>query len=108
MPTAARAAALLAAIKRHWLTWRVQFSASARREWQAGSIVRRLDMTEQLIGTIARNHAAEECMCGSRAVTLQDGDDGAFNTWRATQPDAAPSGLLLTAKDHATRSCPVR
>lgn len=28
-----------------------------------------------------------------------------FNTWRATQPDAADSGLVLAANDHATRSC---
>jgi hypothetical protein len=31
----------------------------------------------------------------------------AFNTWRAVQPEAARSGLVLTANDHATRSCSV-
>jgi hypothetical protein len=30
-----------------------------------------------------------------------------FNTWRAVQPDAERSGLVLTANDHATRSCSV-
>lgn len=35
-------------------------------------------------------------------------NDGAlmsFNTWRAMQPDAERSGLVLTANDHATRTC---
>lgn len=30
-----------------------------------------------------------------------------FNTWRAVQPHAERSGLVLTANDHATRSCSV-
>jgi hypothetical protein len=37
-------------------------------------------------------------------------NDGAlmsFNTWRAVQPDAERSGLVLTANDHVTRACSV-
>ena len=30
-----------------------------------------------------------------------------FNTWRATQPDAEGSGLVLTANDHASKSCSI-
>jgi hypothetical protein len=31
----------------------------------------------------------------------------AFNTWRAVQPGAERSGLVLTANDHAAKSCSV-
>jgi hypothetical protein len=31
----------------------------------------------------------------------------AFNTWRAVQPDAERSGLVMAANDHATKSCSV-
>jgi hypothetical protein len=33
-----------------------------------------------------------------------DGALTSFNTWRAVQPDAERSGLVLTANDHATRT----
>jgi hypothetical protein len=34
-----------------------------------------------------------------------DPDLMAFNNWRAVQPDAERSGLVLTANDHAAKSC---
>ena len=30
-----------------------------------------------------------------------------FNSWRAVQPDAEDAGLVLTASDHASKSCSV-
>jgi hypothetical protein len=30
-----------------------------------------------------------------------------FNTWRVTQPDAQESGVVMSANDHASRSCTI-